>query len=91
LSYSGVASKLIALQKLADSPVEDFPSKSFWLPFDDDWWRWCRTRPEMHVTLRCPRSSLLTAPTCPVKIGSCPSHSENVKVRTISFSTQTLT
>jgi len=70
---SGVASKLFALQKLTDSRLVDFPSKSFWLPFDDDGCRWCRTRPEMHITLRCLRSLLLTAPTCLVKIGSsCP-------------------
>jgi len=76
---SGVASKLFALQKLADSQVVDFPKMSFWLPFDHSMTtdvadvRWCRTRPDLHVTLRCPRRSpLLTAPTCPVKISSCP-------------------
>jgi len=54
---SGVASKLIALQKLADSRVEDFPSKSFWLPFDDDWWRWC---PLMSNSTRDARHSSLS-------------------------------
>jgi len=92
---SGVASKLFALQKLTDSRIVDFPSKSFWLPFDDDGCRWCSlmpnsTRDARHYSLLSKKISVVDSTNLPGQNRLVPVHSEYVNVRTISVFTQTL-